>query len=513
MNLVTHIVNTDARRLRIPLALWGLFVALDLAVFGAQIQTGQPGLGIWMTALFFFQQVLVLLLVPVLIQNDLVIGSTAFWISRPIAPLKMLSGKLAFIGFFLVVLPLVLTIPLLLISGMPLKNILEASFTTGIQFSRWLLLLVALAALTRNLASFFMAGVLYLILSIGCFIIAVYCPACTAAGKIPTAVSLAVLGLALALLYQKRKRAAPVALLAVDLVLFALFAANWFSIPGARIPAVTTELNPESITASLHKHNFAHDYNRRHNNRRYYLQGQIDFSGLPSQGYAVIRKISAEFAGIDGITIRSIRLNPSSGYNSFRDTGAALEQAVAPRELDYFPPTFVELLKISLDELKQLRDTAGHYRAELVVDIYQYEAVAKLPVEVGAEASIGGEKLTIQDLRDEEYGCRVILTGSEAESFFDKNQNARVHLFLNNIEHRARVPSQLIVPENPVYGGTFDHLAIINGSLMYTRSTDNMLFEYCDEVWRRRGELLILEPRFCGTIIKHVECPDFVIDD
>jgi len=502
MSMIGHILKKDTRRLRAPLMIWAALVAVALVLLGAQTRSPLPELGMCMTGVYFFQRAFILLLIPMLIQADPSTGGAEFWISRPISKLEMLASKIAFIGLFLVLLPLIGTIPLLAMAGTPLAEITQTSLQTGVHFARWLLLLTLLAALTRGVVAFLLTAGLYLLISIGLSLVATLVPACTDMNKIlVVAASLAIISIAGILLYKSRRRTAPIALLALNLIFFSLFGAVWPWTPTAHMSAAVTTLKPETITIEYQRHNYAADRVRSKE-----VMGPLEFLGLPDRCFAKIRKISAEFSTDETSILRSA-FRDVCAYE-FRDNNAALTQVVAPREFEYHSPTYMKLLNLTLEEHEQLEGIPGHYRADITFDVFRYETIAKLPLEIGAKVRVEGEGLVVGNVAVEEYGCRVILPSDAPEGVFESARDKRVHIFLNNIRKRACAPSQLIIPGNPPYGGSFDSVAIINGSLMCIRPTKNMLFEYCDP---DRAELLIIEPRFVGTFVKHLDDPWFVI--
>jgi hypothetical protein len=133
MSLVLHIVWKDARRLRWPLAAWLTLVALNLAIGFSLVLGG--GLGDWPVArlqditggLAVLELGLTFVLTALLVQEDGLVGSTAFWLTRPIARGRLLAAKLA--GWFLLLwLPgLVLTLPWWLTCGFDAGHLARAA--------------------------------------------------------------------------------------------------------------------------------------------------------------------------------------------------------------------------------------------------------------------------------------------------------------------------------------------------------------------------------------------------
>lgn len=117
MNLLGHMIRSDLRRLRWPLLGWlalllltpvlgGLLLWTEAGVsrsFGSILAVGR--------GLFVLEFVAGLALVPLVIHGDPVVGTTAFWMTRPVSGTRMLGAKLLGSLIFLVALPLACELP------------------------------------------------------------------------------------------------------------------------------------------------------------------------------------------------------------------------------------------------------------------------------------------------------------------------------------------------------------------------------------------------------------------
>ena len=116
MRLAWHIVRKDLARLTIPLGLWIVFVAGTTAWFGvsrpptyastADILSG------WVNNLHGFglagvmlQATVGALLAAVLVLEDPPVGTTAFWLTRPVSGARLLAAKFAGAGLFFALMP------------------------------------------------------------------------------------------------------------------------------------------------------------------------------------------------------------------------------------------------------------------------------------------------------------------------------------------------------------------------------------------------------------------------
>jgi hypothetical protein len=160
MSLVWHMVWSDLRRLGLSLALWLVVIAAKL------------GLGVWLvwgpindedefrsviTAgnwLVGIEVAMGYVLVARLLQSDALIGSTAFWMTRPISGARLFAVKLFGLAVIFGLMPVLVTLPWWLGCGYGGHEVLLATGETLL----WQFIVVAaalpLAALTDEFSRF-----------------------------------------------------------------------------------------------------------------------------------------------------------------------------------------------------------------------------------------------------------------------------------------------------------------------------------------------------------------------
>ena len=117
MNFVWHIVKKDLRALRWPLVVWVALIAAKLAMGVLLLTSDTTGDQELFDTLSGISKVLAgleflgVVLVAALIQEDMLVGTTAFWITRPISGARLLTAKLLGLGIIFVVLPVLVTVP------------------------------------------------------------------------------------------------------------------------------------------------------------------------------------------------------------------------------------------------------------------------------------------------------------------------------------------------------------------------------------------------------------------
>ncbi len=117
MKLIWHIIKKDLRALRWPLVLWTLLIVMKLGVGVILLTADGTGGDEWFLRLDALAKILASLealsfiLVAAWVQEDMLVGTTAFWVTRPIAGGRLLLAKLLGIMLVFVLWPLIVTLP------------------------------------------------------------------------------------------------------------------------------------------------------------------------------------------------------------------------------------------------------------------------------------------------------------------------------------------------------------------------------------------------------------------
>ena len=159
MKLVAHLVRADARRFRLLLAAWVLIEVLSTVFTGVRpvldadprLVTAVQLLG---TLLFFTRWLGMVVLIALVVQTHPLVGSDAFWMTRPIPPRALLASKMLLLGTTVVAVPVLCESVLMAASAAPIGPIVRVAVQTALFQALWLLALTALSATTRSLARF-----------------------------------------------------------------------------------------------------------------------------------------------------------------------------------------------------------------------------------------------------------------------------------------------------------------------------------------------------------------------
>ena len=161
MRLVWHIVKKDFRRLGIPLGLWTLLLIAKGEVGVRALSSG----GANTDRLLYFQEaeyMLVLLdaivnvlLVATLVQEDTLVGTGAFWVTRPIGGGRLLAAKLLGAALMFGGLPLLVALRWWVACGYGAAEMGRAALALADVQVVTVFGAMVLAALTTNINQFF----------------------------------------------------------------------------------------------------------------------------------------------------------------------------------------------------------------------------------------------------------------------------------------------------------------------------------------------------------------------
>jgi len=168
VNLVWHTLKKDIRQLRFVVSLWFAAIAVQtlLGAF-APSTTNRPTL--WVICQMVaqvapaLQYLLLIVLIPLAIQQDPLADPRAFWLTRPISRRALLAGKALFLALVVIVPAVLGEVIVLSFSGLTPRLVLLAIPEVLLEVAARTFVIAVLAAFTTNFARFAVAGVCYLV--------------------------------------------------------------------------------------------------------------------------------------------------------------------------------------------------------------------------------------------------------------------------------------------------------------------------------------------------------------
>src|SRR5579859_7567901 len=160
MNLILHILKKDIRRMRFLLVLWAVLILFQSMMAGMKGAATTGNIG-WQLILSYIQFLVPMLqwialsvMIPLLIHEEPLTGTTAFWFTRPLSGRMLLKEKSLFIGGFFLGAPLLTEVLVLAANGITLHHILLAVPEIILKQLSMVFLIAGAAVITPNFAKF-----------------------------------------------------------------------------------------------------------------------------------------------------------------------------------------------------------------------------------------------------------------------------------------------------------------------------------------------------------------------
>ena len=159
---IRHLVWHDARALHVTLAVWAGVLALQAGTVAVGPQFLGSGdyradLKLSLGALVM-RLAMTVILTALIIQRDTAVGTTAFWLTRPIPPVTMWAAKLASIAGWLILLPSALAWALFVGLGLSAASAWDAASQLFFEQTLAVAFSLMAASVTATLAHFVVAG-------------------------------------------------------------------------------------------------------------------------------------------------------------------------------------------------------------------------------------------------------------------------------------------------------------------------------------------------------------------
>jgi hypothetical protein len=160
-----HIAWKDARQHGAWLGVYLAIVLLRALLIGSGIDAAVrdssvlTSLGLGYQVLCGLHAALIVTLAVQIVQGDRLVGTTAFWLTRPVARGSLLASKLALAIAFVVAVPVLVDVAVILRYGLPWTDAMGAAAEGALLRTGILLPLMALAAVTADLATFVVSGI------------------------------------------------------------------------------------------------------------------------------------------------------------------------------------------------------------------------------------------------------------------------------------------------------------------------------------------------------------------
>ncbi len=430
MNIVLHQFKKDILRTRVVAGLWLLLSILQFALIAWNVQPGDTVMQTLYTVSFglltFFGILLVVVLVPLLIHQEPLVGTSAFWFTRPLARSELLLSKCLYI-FLLLALPIVVQSIVFLANGVTLHDVLLAAPELFLKQFFWIVIVAVLAVLTPNFARFAVLGVILLIVWWIClFFLQMLMLTTRPQAYINTAPSLTtsrelvsellVLGFGTAAflvqyLTRHKRLVIALAILGVILALPLQYFWSWDFMKPRQHFVADHGFNAAAVSVSLPAVSNADEMQLRGGSPLKQVNGTLTFPGKPD-GYLIkVDSITSSLTDAQGHKINAqAATQQNMVLNPARDV---LEAALGGTPVlnleneysDYAHPLF----NLDAAIYRRLADTSLSYAGTVDCTAYKYVVTTELPLVRGAHYDHGSEHLSITDVLAEPEGVDLML--------------------------------------------------------------------------------------------------------
>ena len=466
MNLVLHLVRWDVKRFQIMLSLWLLLVATSAALEGAWpgiavATASRQTVGISGNLLALAEVLFGVVFIALVVQEHPLVGTTAFWTTRPISPRALLAAKLVFLVTAVVIAPVAAELVLMVIYDVPIRTVAAVAVQTALFWTVWLTIIMCLAALTRNLTKFALlvgggalAIVISIVISIALFIDRMSeDPPLAASGDAfdPTADivrTVMIVTAAIVLLvvqYRTRARARAAAIGVAGIVIASAAGEVWpwpLLEPKVEIPAWAAEPAMLQLSApadTVHVEKDVPDFDSRPTLWKV-SRARVTLSDIAPAWSADV-SVRESSVRVDGGRMLTSRI---PGYRA----------NVGTRDVDEVPNRYVVRRLLGVDriadsspakragnaivhyarepDLRQLAPNTGAYDGRFQVMLSRYDVEAIMPLRGGVTYRSGAYCLVLDRIRHSQNRVSLVARESDAVSVFERLPRRRILFYLRN---------------------------------------------------------------------------------
>ncbi|MCD4779956.1 MAG: hypothetical protein K8S27_05330 [Candidatus Omnitrophica bacterium] len=573
MNTITHIFKKDFAKLKVLLSIWFVLLILHcvngFSVFldNYRMQLYLPDINALIAGL---QYLMVIVIVPLLIQDDPLVGNSAFWLTRPISRKELLIEKMAFLTFFLLILPLCAELFVLISNGVApryLFSLIPEFFYRQLQFIVPVLLI---ASLTQKFSKFALVGIISLVVWYLVSLITNLFPlfynieitdflknillAKTDPHNISLEWSINLIKImASALLcafviynqFINRDSKRTIRWIIYSFIIVALINKFW-SVDFLNIekfqPRYIASLDSTHVVPDRNSvwTSDGYDFSNKQPEEKYkdvYLTHNVE--GVPSGHFVMLDKL------------KNPRLKYADGTTLVWDEDIEGRNYAQVNKLKFFNPisSILKNTKIvnkykkskSVGILMKVTDvnfdkygaSEADYSAEARFNVYKYNITSVLPLKAGAMEWIGNEQYVVYDVIKTTFGVKIvigekkvdlILAEGEEKSKFPFNDFG----FARGMEHkqpfyilRNKKTGEAFVPEitqdAQISKPKFNDSAILKSRIsqfVFAHKNDrNFSLPNIDEEWLKDAEILRLEAQKVGYVNKKLAYDKILLDE
>lgn len=457
-HLIPHLLRKDLRHVALPVALWIALLLIQAILIGTGYSTASLDFGKQMayTAIAvlipLLQGLVTLVIVPLVVQDEPLVGSTAHWLTRPIGRSTLLVEKLVFFAGLIVLPPIVINLVVFGVNGVQADDMLRAipQFLMTGWYSVATLMLIA--SLTPSFGRYALwCVVIWVVVTVAACAIQFWkfwhggaeemvkgTTDLSLAMSRSIASSLFILTAATGLVAWQylTRRTKQTVILAVVALAGAVGMQNFWPVnflqaeirPGKEALFAKGEVALKPVASSIRSHDQA-QYNSTAAPQTVII-ANIAVSGLPPEYQVQIKNSDAKWVLSNGENLNSV--NMSFSLDDVWSARAIDSLLKGPRIANQARPdedVTADIFTMDTAKYMAVRGLKGQYSATVVIKALKYEIAGETPLQVGGKIDRGSEHATVVSVLRQSDGYRVVMRERKVNLWFSgKHDNAQNYL-------------------------------------------------------------------------------------
>lgn len=566
MNFLLPVFKKDLLQLRLVLICWVVLLCVQslMGIGGAKIAADNLKLQMFLPQIAMFIQFLqgltIIILVPLLVHSDPLVGTTAFWFTRPIGHKELLVTKVCFTAGILVLLVLLAELFVFAANGFSVKYILLAVPEILIDKAAFIIPFFLLAVITPKFSRYAIVGVSILAAYIAVIILwtllSLFVPEFAEIHEVFTnteAIKSHTLSLSVSvvvnifmilfgsgvIVYQYLRKntkwtvAWTVAVFLIMMVIGQFWEIDF--IKGAA-PASEAKLPAEAVTITISTDHISvnDDVSYTKNSVREKLFfAQLDISCPTSEEFGALTKLEPVIQYPTGEKLESSAIitwgSARDEYVFATPLQAAMTQSkivnpsLSPEEHGEHV-VYKKIFSCDETELQRYKNKTGTYKASAEMAIYKYQVRSSLPLVRGSQDKFGPEQIVIFDILDQENGLSVIVGEKKVRLLFDRETEKldtytaldrsfpRGFYLLENVKRgeafMAKAPDRALDIDE-----ILDTASRLSSKIKKFEFVCNGLTPVIDKEWLKDARLVRVDAVRVGSVTKQIEIPNFALPE
>ena len=564
MKFIPYLFKKDLIRLKYLLLVWLLLILAQsaLAIGGinlaAELLQFQMFLPLLVKMIGFLQGLMIIVIVPLIIQDDSIVGTTAFWFTRPISRKGLLFTKSCLVLILLVILPLIAEIFVLASHGATAYHLFLAVPEILIEKLAFITPFVILAALTPKFSRYALVGVIiftvFVVVGIILTVITIFLPYLhfiryfvnvkiyknpSLAASIDVAKDIYVILIGSFLIVHQfltRHTARTIMWLVIAFLVMICFPRmwNWDFLKEELYIAETSTAISDSLSVEFDTQYIVVSDElriRKKDVREKSISIKQTVKGLPVGQFAILKDMEeVQMKYPDGTVLESEYTSTYQRETPYNKKYMLPIQAVL-KDIKLLNPyekkfSYTEIFSLDESDFYQFKNKTGTYSAQADFDIYEYEIVSQLPLNQGSRDSFGSEQIVVYDILERPHAISVIINEKKINLLFDRSvkrksrydlsqdiysQYNHVYLIVNKNRHEAflaETGGNLYADAMAAFGPT--RLETVAKQFDFTDLNDRSeLLPKIDKEWLANAELVRLDAVKTGTAQINFTVEDF----